>query len=207
MNKYLSILFPLSLIALIILITCYRWSQYTIIQLILIHAYILWILYELIISKKDFIENNSRADGSTREIYALTHGLTIFSALYFNTDCNFTANQIIGSSLFIAGITLRIWSIRTLGKCYSHNVRLLEKHPVIKNWPYSYIRHPAYSGMILIHTGTTILFFNYITLIIFFTILVPAIIIRIHTEEIILNKLPGYRKYFYHKKRIIPLIW
>jgi isoprenylcysteine carboxyl methyltransferase (ICMT) family protein YpbQ len=207
MNKYLSLIFPIFLLTGIIILTYYRFYKFNLICLIMISIYILWILFELLISKKDFNDSNHKTDLHTREIYALSQGLTVLSALYFYKELNVTNGQIIGFTIFVSGMLLRICSIYTLGHYYSHNIRIVRKHMIINRGPYSIIRHPAYSGMILIHAGITILMFNYVTISVIFLLLIPSILLRIRMEEKVLFKIQNYAKYACNKKRLIPFIW
>ncbi len=201
--------------SLIFLITAAAIRRYYIIisgnmsvELPVILTYIIWMIYESGISLQDYENESSISDKGTREIYAAGQALTILSAIWFLPVLNhFTISHAAGIIFFTLGILLRVWAIRTLGIYYSHLVRTIEDHIVIDGGPYSFIRHPAYGGMILAHFGILLCFFNYITLIIFIIIFIPSIILRITTEEKTLLSIPGYKKYAEKRKRIIPGIW
>ncbi|HLG18719.1 MAG TPA: isoprenylcysteine carboxylmethyltransferase family protein [Bdellovibrionota bacterium] len=51
-----------------------------------------------------------------------------------------------GFLLAVAGLTVRIWSIRTLGRCFTPTVRIHPDHELIQSGPYRWIRHPSYLG-------------------------------------------------------------
>jgi protein-S-isoprenylcysteine O-methyltransferase Ste14 len=207
MKKLLSLLFPISLISAIVVIAFIRFHTFNQTFLIVIGIYLLWLFFELIISKRDFSDKSKSNDFHTREIYAISQGLTILSAIIFSNGTDSKLYYLIGAFVLCSGLFLRVTSIIYLGKFYSHNVRLLDKHEIIINGPYSIIRHPAYSGMILIHIGISIISWNVITLMILFLLLIPSIILRIVIEEKTLKKLPKYKKYSKMVKRLIPYIW
>ena len=57
--------------------------------------------------------------------------------------------------LVVASAWLTIYAVRTLGKQWSFEARLTEKHRLIVAGPYSHMRHPIYTAMLgmLIATG------------------------------------------------------
>lgn len=54
-----------------------------------------------------------------------------------------------GFVLALAGITLALWARMHLGKNWSDKVILKVDHELIRSGPYSYFRHPIYSGVLL----------------------------------------------------------
>ena len=170
--------------------------------------YVVWMIFESKISKKELSKGNKTSDFGTCELYAIGQAGVFLSALWFNSvwkDPNLF--HFFGLLLFISGITYRIWAIMTLGRYYSHIVREVEGHKIIDSEPYRYIRHPAYTGMILANTGIVLFFFNTATVLIFLLVLVPAIAIRILIEEKTLFKIEGYPEFAKKRKRLIPAIW
>jgi len=170
--------------------------------------YIVWMIFELKISKKELSKGNKTSDFGTCELYAIGQAGVLLSALWFHSFWTVpNIFHIFGFILFISGIIFRIWAIITLGRYYSHIVREVEEHKIIDSGPYHHIRHPAYAGMILANTGITIFFFNTVTVLFFFLVLLPAIIARILIEEKTLFKIEGYSKFAKSKKRLVPVIW
>src|SRR5687768_6527971 len=52
-----------------------------------------------------------------------------------------------GLAVFAAGLSIRVWSIRTLGRFFIYTVRVEEGHSVVDTGPYSAVRHPSYTGL------------------------------------------------------------
>lgn len=216
MKKYLSYIFPSLLITGIIILGFRRIFYYKNVwgslnfnpDIIVISLYLLWIFYELKTSGNDVKQKIEVSDHGTREVYGLSQSMTILSALWFGSKWhNLNLYHLAGFIIFISGVIFRIWAIQTLGQYYSHIVRKIDGHKIIDTGPYKYIRHPAYTGMIIAHIGIVIFYFNYYTLGIFLLLLIPAIIARIKIEEKTLFSIEGYEGYSKNRKRIIPFVW
>ena len=56
--------------------------------------------------------------------------------------------QFFGCPLTLAGLLFAIWSRIHIGKYWSGNVILKEGHKLIRSGPYTFVRHPIYTGVI-----------------------------------------------------------
>ena len=54
-----------------------------------------------------------------------------------------------GWALTMLGTSLRLWCFRTLDRFFTFEVTLKADHQLCTGGPYSYVRHPAYTGWIL----------------------------------------------------------
>jgi protein-S-isoprenylcysteine O-methyltransferase Ste14 len=74
--------------------------------------------------------------------------------------------------------------------------------------PYRFVRHPMYSGVIVIWLATPLALGSYVTLPVF-ALVIPIIIFRLLNEEKMLRReLSGYAGYCrHHHYRLIPLVW
>lgn len=177
-------------------------------DLVFAGAYLLWLVFESFVSKKELGQGKKTRDFGTCEIYALAQAITILSALWFKSRWTPPGMiHLLGGLVFCLGVIFRLWAIKTLGRYYSHIVREVKAHIIIDAGPYRFIRHPAYAGMILANAGVLIFFFNPYTAFFFFLILIPAILLRIFVEEKTLMGITGYKEYAGHKKRLIPFVW
>lgn len=61
--------------------------------------------------------------------------------------------ELLGALLVIGGAALRGWSRTVLGKFFTYQVAIRDKHQLITAAPYNLMLHPAYTGGLLIHTG------------------------------------------------------
>lgn len=164
--------------------------------------------YEIKVSHNDIKQSIIISDYGTRELYGFSHTLTILSALWLNSIWSEPSIfHAIGFIVFLIGFSFRIWAIHTLGRHYSHVVRKLDDHQIIDTGPFKFIRHPAYTGMIVAHIGITIFYLNLSTLSILVLLLIPSIVIRIIIEEKTLYSIEGYTNFAKVRKRIMPYLW
>ena len=64
--------------------------------------------------------------------------------------------DIISVSFCVFGLFLCLWAREVLAGNWNIGVVLKKKHELIKTGPYSYVRHPIYSGLIFIFFGTAL---------------------------------------------------
>lgn len=176
---------------------------------VLIGLYLLWIVLEKRISKRDAsLSGKHCADGGTCPVYAASQALTVLCALWFTPQWHApNVMHAVGFMLFLAGVGYRWWAIRTLGEFYSYRVRSLDQQRIVTGGPYRFTRHPAYAGMILAHVGICLYFFSVASLASLFGALIPAILLRIAVEEKSLFEMPGYAAFARDRKRLIPGLW
>jgi protein-S-isoprenylcysteine O-methyltransferase Ste14 len=215
MRNAIPLILSILLIGLICLLSVHRITHQTIwinsvvnFDVVFASVYLAWILIESKISKEEMNKGNRTSDYGTCELYAIGQAAVFLSALWFTSAWR-SPNifHLLGCIIFLGGITYRLWAIKTLGKYYSHIVRQISEHQIIESGPYRRIRHPAYAGMILANLGIVIFFFNWITLMLFSLILIPAIILRIVIEEKTLLTIDQYVDYAKNRPRLIPGIW
>jgi protein-S-isoprenylcysteine O-methyltransferase len=107
------------------------------------------------------------------------------------------------------GFLLRHWSIRVLGRYFRTTVEVDRDHRVVRTGPYRYVRHPAYSGIILFFVGYGLMMQNAMALVVAVALPTAALLHRIGIEEAALAQGIGadYRAYQQTTKRLIPAIW
>ena len=114
----------------------------------------------------------------------------------------------VGIGMMVIGLLVREWAVVTLRKFFSFTVRVREDHSIVQTGPYRLVRHPAYSGTMLIVIGVACALRSLagiVILIIFFTL---AFTYRITVEEKLLTQQLGqsYMEYMKRTKRLIPYI-
>jgi protein-S-isoprenylcysteine O-methyltransferase Ste14 len=113
---------------------------------------------------------------------------------------------VIGMLLAGTGLALRVWSIRTLGAWFSSTVRVREGQQVITSGPYRLIRHPSYTGALLVALGVTTMLGGPIGVALVVAVVIPAYIYRIRVEEAALSRELGtaYDAYAKRTHRLVP---
>jgi len=114
-----------------------------------------------------------------------------------------------GVALMWLGVALRQWSVRVLGRSFTVAVRVTEGQQVVTGGPYRWVRHPAYSGLLLTTAGFGLALGNWVSLLC--AVLLPALglVVRIRVEERALSEALGapYREYAAGRRRLVPGIW
>jgi protein-S-isoprenylcysteine O-methyltransferase Ste14 len=64
--------------------------------------------------------------------------------------------KLFGFASELAGVALAIWARRVLGRNWSGEITIKEDHELIRSGPYRTVRHPIYSGLLLMYAGTAI---------------------------------------------------
>jgi protein-S-isoprenylcysteine O-methyltransferase Ste14 len=113
------------------------------------------------------------------------------------------------SALIVCGLALRWAAIITLGRFFTANVAVLPGHAVVRTGVYRYMRHPAYSGLLVAFLGAGVAFDNWLSLLVIVVPIAAALSYRIHVEEAALVEALGneYVDYCKVTKRLIPGIY
>ncbi|MCX6035223.1 MAG: isoprenylcysteine carboxylmethyltransferase family protein [Chloroflexi bacterium] len=117
--------------------------------------------------------------------------------------------QIAGLGLILAAVALRIWTRAHIRGLYSGHVEVLAGHRLVKSGPYRSVRHPGYTGFLLMTLGVVIGYSSLIGLVAVPVLLLPGLAYRMKVEECLLNQQFGeeYRVYASRSKKLIPGVW
>ncbi len=115
----------------------------------------------------------------------------------------------IALALFWGGISLRLWSFRTLGRYFTFTVQTSSDQPVITDGPYRVVRHPSYTGLLLVFMAVGLFIGNWYSLVVLTVVVASGLVFRIRVEEraLMQNLGNGYSDYAAAHKRLVPLIW
>jgi protein-S-isoprenylcysteine O-methyltransferase Ste14 len=116
---------------------------------------------------------------------------------------------IVGLAIFVSGESIRVWAKVALGRYFTYTVMTSSDQPVITSGPYRFVRHPSYTGILLITIGISVGWGNWLGVAGLTAAAAVALIYRIRVEErALLDDLGDrYRTYAMHRKRLIPLVW
>jgi protein-S-isoprenylcysteine O-methyltransferase Ste14 len=119
------------------------------------------------------------------------------------------AAAIAGIAIFAAGEGLRMWAKATLGRYFTYSVQTSTDQPVITAGPYRFVRHPSYTGILLIAIGGGLVWGNWLGVAFITSGALAGLVYRINVEEKALSLDLGerYRAYAEHHKRLIPFVW
>lgn len=114
--------------------------------------------------------------------------------------------QYLGLGLMLAGLLLREWSILVLGAFFSPVVEIEAGHRLVTAGPYRWIRHPAYTGMILYFLGISLALATWVGALVVLAAMVAATLYRMRVEEDLLLAAFGaeYQAYMSRTWRLFP---
>jgi protein-S-isoprenylcysteine O-methyltransferase len=125
---------------------------------------------------------------------------------YMDWTITHVAIQYFGLLLIPTGLALREWAIIKLGRFFSRTVQLEPGHQLITDGPYRWVRHPAYTGMILIDLGIAFALGTWLGAVVTLGLILGATMYRINIEEKVLIAAFGdeYRDYVKHTWKLFP---
>lgn len=114
---------------------------------------------------------------------------------------------LIGLSLAAIGAGVALWSRIMLGKNWSLAVQQKEDHELIKTGPYKIVRHPIYSGLLILFIGHGLIVGDYRAILAVIIVFI-SFWLKLKKEEAVLTHAFGERYLRYKKetKAIIPFI-
>ncbi len=115
--------------------------------------------------------------------------------------------RVVADVLAIAGVAILVWARTILGRNWSGAVTFKENHELIQHGPYAYVRHPIYSGLLLLSLGTAI---HYATLggFVLLVLVFAGLALKMRQEEHLMtehfpDRYPAYRA---RVKGIVPFL-
>jgi protein-S-isoprenylcysteine O-methyltransferase Ste14 len=117
--------------------------------------------------------------------------------------------QIAGLVLILAAMVLRIWVRAHLRGLYSGHVEVQVGHRLVQSGPYGFVRHPGYTGFLLLALGLAVGYSSWIGLAALPVLLLPGLAYRMKVEETLLTEQfkDDYRAYTRKVKKLIPGVW
>ena len=170
-----------------------------------------WALLELGLRVRERLQGRGGAtrDRATRVLIAAALGVAIALAVVTASPRIGGVYRVAGLLAMWLGLAIRIWAIATLGRAFRTTVEVDSGQDVISSGPYRWVRHPSYSGLVLIVTGCGLASGNRLALIVSAVLPLAALLWRIRVEEAELVGVLGdrYRAYQRDTKRLIPGVW
>lgn len=114
----------------------------------------------------------------------------------------------LGAAFAFAGLLFAIWARLGLGTNWSARVVLKIDHELVTQGPYAVVRHPIYSGLLLMVTGTAIASGTYGSMLGLLLVTLGAWIKLRREEALMLRAFPdSYPGYQRRVKCLIPFVW
>lgn len=115
----------------------------------------------------------------------------------------------IGVAALLAGSLFRFHCRRMLGSRFTGAVIVSAGHEIIERGAYRYVRHPSYTGALVMFFGIGLALGNWISLAILVALVAISFLYRVNVEERALVAVVGdpYRAYVQRTKRFVPFLY
>jgi protein-S-isoprenylcysteine O-methyltransferase Ste14 len=112
----------------------------------------------------------------------------------------------LGIACLVLGASLRQHCFRTVGRYFTGDVKVVSGQSVIEAGAYRWVRHPSYSGGILLYLGTGLALTNWLSALIIAGMGAVGYAYRVKVEERALQASLGepYQEYMRRTKRFVP---
>lgn len=157
-----------------------------------------------------------KQDGGSQILLGISAGIGVVFLFVFPIVIPKATITPFEGSLFLAGIVvvvggagLRWQAIRTLGASFTGYVVTEESQKLVCTGPYRYLRHPSYTGILLVTLGFGLMIGNLLSMLSITLGMLIGLLYRIWIEETALCQHFGqpYKDYMRRTKRLIPLLF
>ncbi|MET8546566.1 isoprenylcysteine carboxylmethyltransferase family protein [Kitasatospora sp. NPDC004799] len=175
-----------------------------------------WAAYELLLRRREDASAGSwHADRRDRGSTRLLLGCYLVSVLVVVLAARTAIGELpawarwFGVAAVVAGLALRAWGMRTLGRYYTRTLRTADAQPLVRTGPYRLIRHPGYAGSLLVWAGYAAGTGSWAAALVVTALLLAAYGWRIAAEERLLLDAFGsaYALYRRRSKRLVPFVY
>lgn len=186
---------------------------------VLVASLLIWRVMEAIVDIRTFIRlrrGDQRQDQGSHVVILVLAAVGVLLGLLLVEEvpaANITERSMfffwLGIFLMYAGMALRFYAIAVLGAFFTTSVAVASKQTVIETGPYRFIRHPSYTGFLLIWLGFGLsLTHNWLSLLVMMGCTLIGLSYRIRVEERVLQANLGqpYQEYMRRTKRLIPFV-
>ena len=176
-----------------------------------------WFALELTLLVRDVVRRRAYRgrDRGTRTAIALSLGIAMLLAWRLQNSLPgldtpapgvFAA---VGLVVVGLGLAVRIWAVLALGKAFSTFVQVAADQHVVTRGPYRWVRHPSYTGLLLICAGLGLEMTNWVSVVVCCVVPLLGLLPRIRVEEAELVRVLGepYRDYQRRTSRLVPRVW
>jgi len=190
------------------------WQAWTYIAILFIPASL--VTFCFMRKNPELLERRMRTgekEAKQRKIVQLGSGLFAIAFLFPGLDRRWgwssvpPAVVLAANVLIVLGYALVVLSMRE-NRFAARTVEVERRQKVVTTGPYSVVRHPMYSGMLLMYGLSPLALGSYWALIPFGLMLLVLPVRLVHEEKFLLLELEGYREYCQKTKyRLIPGVW
>jgi protein-S-isoprenylcysteine O-methyltransferase Ste14 len=177
----------------------------------------LWFVSELSVRLRSRLNRRgTRLDRGSLLVVAATLAAGVGGAFVLARDVHAAAIKdarwplfVAGLLLMCSGIALRQWAVAHLGRFFTVDIRVQPGQTVVDRGPYRWVRHPAYTGLIVLFIGIGLALANWAALAVVAVVPTAGLLVRIRFEERALldNLGEQYRLFALGRPRLFPGVW
>jgi len=177
--------------------------------------FIIWFLSEVLLNRlmRSGKSDKKNADKGSLWLIWIVLSLAIASSvmLSIHTDYPIWESPFVNYSglvIILAGMALRFYAIRKLGRYFTVDVSIRKGHRIMDEGIYGLVRHPSYTGSLISFFGYGVAQNNWLCLLVVFVPVTLSFVYRIRIEEKALLEQFGaeYAEYKKKTKYLIPYI-
>lgn len=169
---------------------------------------VLWMVAEIRLVRKvakncqDIVDGEQRSQGWLwlSVMGSISLALLFKNLAWLPIPMEYLSRQWLAITLCAIGLGLRYWAVVNLGRFFSTHVLIQHQHQLITHGPYQWIRHPAYTGLLLALAGAGWAMGDFLALLLLIVIPFFAFKTRIAMEEKKLIKQFGQQYLVYLNK-------
>jgi protein-S-isoprenylcysteine O-methyltransferase Ste14 len=186
-------------------------------QIIWLFLGLSWTLIEIVIAVKTRVHFSSAGGHPYRSevLIWLAVIFAVITALWFKQQqwtplpIDVSFRQLLAIPLFISGLALRAVALLNLGKFFSTTVITHTEHQLIETGPYRWLRHPAYTGLLISFFAAGLAMGDVLAFVVLLSPITFALYRRIQIEEQWLLGHFGddYSAYCQRTKALIPWVY
>jgi protein-S-isoprenylcysteine O-methyltransferase Ste14 len=176
-----------------------------------------WFALEVGLVARDLLRRRAHPgrDRGTRMVVALSLAGSIFVGVLLrrwapalDTPAP-AAFAVAGLAVLWVGLAVRVWAVATLGGSFSTFVHVDAGQAVVSRGPYRWVRHPSYTGLLLVALGFGLGEGNWLSLAVCAVAPLLGLLPRMAVEEAELTRVLGerYRSYQRTTRRLVPGLW
>jgi protein-S-isoprenylcysteine O-methyltransferase Ste14 len=177
---------------------------------------VVWVALEGLLRVTELLRRRGSAssDRGTRVLISLGLGLAVGGGIWLGAVVEHAPWRLppaavgAGVVVMVVGLAVRIWAVLTLGRSFRTTVEVHPDQGVIDTGPYRWVRHPSYTGLLLVVLGLEIGVRTWPAVLL---VVVPlaTVVRRIAVEEafLVAQLGPSYADYEQRTRRLLPGLW